>query len=102
MSFINETLNIYRLRIEVLNEVKSQKFSVIEVSDLYGDLLRSRNIFFVKRMILMNLELLNTPILIPYKFSVLYLIFSPLFRKEFQITPDHGFKAKRIKISLVV
>ena len=38
MSFINETLNIYKLRIEVLNEAKSQKFSVIEVSDLYGDL----------------------------------------------------------------
>ena len=102
MYFINDTLNIYRLRIEVLNEVKSPIFGVIEVSDLYGDLLRSRNILFSKRMFFMNLELSNTPILIPYKFSLLYLFFAPLFRIKFQITPDPGFKAKRIKIILVV
>ena len=57
MYFINDTLNIYRLRIEVPNEVKSQTFGVIEVSDLYGDLLRSRNILFLKRMLLVKLEL---------------------------------------------
>ena len=79
MSFINETLNIYRLRIEVLNEVKSQTFGVIEVSDLYSDLFRSRNILFLKQMFLMNLELSNTPILIPCQFYFLYLNFSPLF-----------------------
>ena len=38
MIFINDSLNMFRLRIEVLAEVKYQKFGVIEVSDLYGDL----------------------------------------------------------------
>ena len=38
MIFINDSLNMFRLRIEDLTEVKYQKFGVIEVSDLYGDL----------------------------------------------------------------
>ena len=38
MFFINDSLNMFRLRIEDLAEVKYQKFGLIEVSDLYGDL----------------------------------------------------------------
>ena len=38
MIFINDSLNMFRLRIEDLAEVKYQKFGKIEVSDLYGDL----------------------------------------------------------------
>ena len=38
MFVINDSLNMFRLRIEVLTEVKYQKFVVMEVSDLYGDL----------------------------------------------------------------
>ena len=38
MIFIIDSLNMFRLRIEDHAEVKYQKFGVIEVSDLYGDL----------------------------------------------------------------
>ena len=38
MFVINDSLNMFKLRIEVLAEVKYQKFGVIEISDLYGDL----------------------------------------------------------------
>ena len=81
MIFINDSLNMFRLRIEDLAEVKYQKFGVIEVSDLYGDLSRSRNILLLKQLLFMNSELSNTPILIPYNFFLLYLetSFSPLF-----------------------
>ena len=83
---------MFRLRIEDLAEVKYQKFGVIEVSDLYGDLKRSRNILLLKQWLFMNSELSNTPILIPYKFFLLYLFFAPLFRISFQKTPDSGEK----------
>ena len=102
MYFIIESPNIYRLRIKVLNRVKSLKIGVLVVSNLFGDLKRLRKIFFLKQILLVDLELSNTPILIPYKFSLLYPFFSPLFRFEFHKTPDSGLKAKRIKIILLV
>ena len=36
--FINESPNTYWLRIKVLNGVNSQKFGVLDVRDLFGDL----------------------------------------------------------------
>ena len=102
MYFIIESPNIYRLRIKVLNRVKSLKIGVLVVSNLFDDLKRSRKIFFLKQILLVNLELSNTPILISYKFSLLYPFFPPLFRFKFQKTPDSGLKAKRIKIIPVI